>query len=300
MIKNKINFVIATLIILIMTISNFAFATEVIIDEDNRFHELPSYSIPEMHINFKIENLTRGCKVYMLLPENMLKYNMEKYVSNNIQNPYEISAREAREQEKFLQKSDYLGYIEYALDKGYEVDDNEIEIRHYCMCMGKSSVIDYFEYKDVKYIQIELNMNNENEFKLILKDYLTTYDTNDLKFMIDEYGTRTYIGIDSVPYTQSLDSSMITERNVLHTYYTMEDYETIEKSINTAYAIVYTILILIAILVIILIIRHEIKKKREKEARKFWKKPLTKEEKKFLKKKKKEEKKEAKKNKKKK
>ena len=58
---------------------------------------IPAYAIeiPEKDINLKIENLTRGCTVYALIPESLLQYNMDNFVSNNINNSYEVERKKA-------------------------------------------------------------------------------------------------------------------------------------------------------------------------------------------------------------
>ena len=75
-----------------------------------------------------------------------------------------------------MDKNDYLGYIEYFLENGFEVKPNEIELRHYCFCLGKSELIDYREYNNSKYIQIKLHFHLDLNFylylALILKHYI--------------------------------------------------------------------------------------------------------------------------------
>ena len=134
----------------------------------------------------------------------------------------------------------------------------------------------------------------------ILKDYLERYDCSGIKFMLDEYGTYSYIDVSAYPLTTNRDASNISEYNINYEFKPTEDFEAIENSIKITYLIIYIILIILALIILISLIKRHIKKKEELEARKFWKKRLTKEEKKEEKKRLKEEKKEAKKNKKKK
>lgn len=300
--KRKVNVLCVLFLIMMIIFSNICFATEINTTNttNSKYHNPPSIAIPEKNINLKIENLTRGTEVYVLLPEMLLRHNMEKFVSNNLENPFEIEARIARKIKGFMDKNDYLGYIEYFLETGFEIDDNEIELRHYCFCLGKSELIDYKEYNNSKYIQIKLHLNDKNEFKLILKDYLERYDCSGIKFMLDEYGTYTYIDVASYPFTINKDASNISECNINYEFKPKEDFESIETTIKITYLIIYIILIILALIILIILIKRHIKKKEEIEARKFWKKRLTKEEKKEQKKKLKEEKKESKKNKKKK
>ena len=70
MIKNKFLLICILIIIFI----NFSFSISYGID------------VPEKDINLVIKNLTRGSEVYMLLPEDLVRYNMQKFIDNNIEN----------------------------------------------------------------------------------------------------------------------------------------------------------------------------------------------------------------------
>ncbi len=249
-------------------------------------------TVPEKDVNLKIENLTRGCKIYLLLSEDLLKYNMEQFVNNNLNNVYQSEAEKAQKIQTYLDKSDYLGYVEYFKSLGFnQVEENEVELRHYCFSMQSSEIIGEYEHEGKKYIQIKVNLDEENRFKLIIKDYLVDYNSLDTKFMIDEYGTITFIDLNNLNYEVNPEKNNIEECNVNYTYYEESDFSKIEESTKIAYIILYIVLAIIFIIIIILIVRHYIKLWKEKEARKFWKKKLTKEEKKEQKRKKKEEKK---------
>ena len=300
--KRKINILSALLLIVMIIFSNASLATEVNTTNttNGRYHNPSPIAIPEKNINLKIDNITKGVEIYILLPEALIRHNMEKFVTNNLENPFEIEARIARKIKEFMDKNDYLGYIEYFLEAGFEIKPNEIELRHYCFCLSESELIGYKEYNNTKYIQIKLHLNDKNEFKLILKDYLERYDCSGIKFMIDEFGSYTYIDVGTYPLTTNKDSSNITEYNINYEFKPTENLEDIETSIKVTYLIIYIILIILALIILITLVKRHIKKKEEIEARKFWKKRLTKEEKKEEKKRLKEEKKEAKKNKKKK
>ncbi len=300
--KRKIKIISILIIVVTIFFSSFCFATEVNTTNttNGKYHNPAAIAVPEKDINLKIENLTRGTEVYVLLPEALLRHNMEKFVSNNLENPYEIQARVAREIKDYMDKNDYLGYIEYFIESGFEVEPNEIELRHYCFCFGESELIDYREYNGSKYIQVKLHLNDNNEFKMIFKDYLEKYDCSGIKFMIDEFGTYSYIDVASYPLTTNRESSNISEYNINYEFKPTEDFESIENATKITYLIIYIILTILVLIILIILIKRHIKKKEEIEARKFWKKRLTKEEKKEEKKRLKEEKKEAKKNKKKK
>lgn len=252
-------------------------------------------TIPEKDINLKIENLTLGCNVYLLLPEDLLKYNMEGFISNNTNNPYTLEEQKATKIEKYLNKSDFIGYIDYFKELGYQVAYNEIVIRHYCICLGNAEVVGELEYNGKNYIQIKIALNEQNEFKLIMKDYLLEYNATDVKFLIDEYGNKTYIDLSDKSFVTNTEDASITECNVNFEFYTTEDYGEIQRAIDLAY-IILIILFIIAVVIVYFALRKRHKaKKEEKAARRFWEKPLTKEEKKAEKKKLKEEKKKLKK-----
>lgn len=254
-------------------------------------------TIPEKDINLKIENLTPGCEVYLLLPEELLKYNMEQFIANNKDNVYNIQADKSSVIEEYLNDGDYLGYIDYFRSLGYAISYNEIELRHYCFCLGDREVIGYYEHDGVNYVQIKINLNDQNEFKLITKDYLVNYDSRNIKFLIDEYGTETFIDLSNKTFVTNAESSNIIECNVDFQFYTTEDYGEIQRAIDLAYIILIILFIFAVVFVTIVLWKKHKAKKEEKAARRFWEKKLTKEEKKAEKKKLKEEKKLAKKNK---
>lgn len=283
MFRKKIVTIFLIVSLFSMLMCNFCEATEITnnqFDNTVRHHKIDSIQMPETNINLKISNLGRGCNVYLLLSENLLRYNLDKYLNNNYENDFLTEAKKARQIKEFSDNGDYLGYIEFLKEFGFECDEeNEIELRHYCFCIGEQhEVIGYFEHNNAKYIQIKLHLNDDNEFKLIMKDYLVNYNSLDTKFLIEEYGAKTFIDLEHIGFT-SLGEG-VRACNVDFEYQTKEDYEAIENSIRIAYLIIYIILILLALIILILLIKRFIRKKREKEERKFWKKKLTKEEKK--------------------
>lgn len=279
MIKSRILKIILLSFIIVSILSVFSFAI----------------LLPEKDINLKIENLTMGCDVYLLLPENLLKYNMQRFIENNKDNVYTLEAEKSDLIEKYLNDSDYLGYIEYFRELGYQVNYNEIELRHYCFCLGNTDVIGYLEYEGNNYVQIKINLSDENTFKLIMKDYLLEYDARDIKFLIDEYGTKTYIDLSDKTFILNSEYSNITECNVNFEFYTTEDYGEIQRAIDLAHIILIILFIIAVVFAYFTIMRKHKEKKEEKAARRFWEKKLTKEEKKAEKQKAKEEKKLAKK-----
>lgn len=247
----------------------------------NNVWAIEAITVPETDINLKIENLTRGSKVYILIPNELLKYNMEKFISNNRNNPYEIEAKEAEELQKFLDKEDYVGYVNYFKEVGFNQKvENRFELRHYCFAMGgeEIEVVGEYEYNDSKYVQVSINLDNENQFKLVMKDYLATYDVSNIKFMIDEYGTITYINVSDYSLNTNPEKSNIKESNIVYSYYENEEYESIENATAITYMIIYLILATILLIILIKLLQKHKEKKQEIEDRKFWKKKFTKEE----------------------
>lgn len=279
--KRLIQKTVLLLLIFCLFFSGIVLATEPEV-ETNTLNKVVNegIKIPEKNINLKVENLTRGSKVYLLLSENLIKYNIQRFVDNNLENTYSIQAQKAAKIKSFLDNSDYFGYVEYLSGEGFEVEDNQVELRHYCVCLGESQLIGYKEIDGIKYVQIGINLKANSEFELITKDYLVNYDIRDTKFLIDEYGTETIINLQDTAYTTNPEHTNITECNINYSYASIEDYEELEKTIQTTYTVVYIILILIALIIIYKIIKKIILKKHEEEERKFWKKNLTKEEKK--------------------
>ncbi len=248
-------------------------------------YAIEAITVPETDINLRIINLTKGCKVYLLLSTDLLRYNMEKFISNNLNNPYELEDEEAQDLQELLNKEDYIGYLNYFKEVGFNVEDNEMELRHYSFCFGTAEIVDYLEIEGKKFVQIRIYPNYNNEFKLIMKDYLNNYDPRDSMFMIDEFNVKTYIKLSDYEFVTNELHSNIRECNINYTFYTNEDYDIIERNIKIAYWIIYIILLIILLTIMILIIKHKKAKREEIEERKFWKKKLSNEQPKKLKKK---------------
>ena len=274
----------------------FSYATEQDVnkvwDTSVRIHEnLDPIAVPERDINLRINNLTRDCRVYLYLPVEMLRYNLEKFLNNNLENEFLVEAMEARDLKELLDKEDYLGYIDYFRQFGFKKESNEIELRHYSFCLDSVEILDYEEYNGKRYIKMKIFPNEDHEFKIITKDYFTNYNSNDIIFLVEEYGNLTYINLQDRGFTQNPEHPNISEINIDYDYQSKENDDDLEMKAQIAYWILDLILIIIALIIFILLVNSHKKKKEEIEARKFWKKKLTKEELKEEKKKKKEEKK---------
>ena len=81
MLKKKL-LKITIFFIILTSILNFSYAID-------------SITVPETNVNLRIANLSRGCNTYLLLSTDMLKLNMEKFIANNTDNPYERESEEA-------------------------------------------------------------------------------------------------------------------------------------------------------------------------------------------------------------
>lgn len=282
MYKKIVSSILVCLILVIGVILNISYATEANItnDTNSKFHKVEALSIPEKDINLKIENLAPGARVYLLLPDELFNYNLEKFINNNINNDYDVEKRKAEDLKKFYDEKDYIGYIEYFKELGFDINENEIELRHYCFSINETTeIIGYENYNDTKYIKLNISLNKNNEFKLIMKDYLLNYDCSKIKFLIDEYGTKTYISVSDYPFAVNSEKNSINECNINYQFYSTEDYEAINRSIFIAYAIIFIIIFLTVLCIIIYEIKKHQKHKKEIEERLFWKKKPTKEEK---------------------
>lgn len=185
-----------------------------------------------------------------------------------------------------------FGYVKYFKEIGFNQKvKNRFELRHYCFAMGgeENEVVGEYEYNNSKYVQISIKLDEENQFKLVMKDYLADYDASNIKFMIDEYGSITYINVSDYIFNTNSEKSNVKEANINYSYYETDEYEDIEKATKITYIILYIILAIILLIIILKLIKKHKQKKQEVEDRKFWKKKLTKEEIKEQKKKLKEE-----------
>lgn len=253
---------------------NFSYATEPSpnnIVGDDRFHTPQALAIPEKDINLKIENLTMGTEIYLMIPTSLFEYNMNKFVENNIENEYTIQKQKAEKIKKYYDNKDYLGYIDFLKEEGHEINENELELRHYAFSINETiEIVGYSEYNNLNYIKFKFNSKNSN-FKIIMKDYLVDYDCSNVIFLIDEYGTETYIQVSEYPFIPNAEKTHINECNINYTYYTDEDYEEINRAISIAYFVIFAIIILIVVIIIICRIIKYRKNKLEIQKRLFWK-----------------------------
>lgn len=229
------------------------------------FHQIEALTLPEKDVNLQINNLTRGSEVFLLFPTELLKYNMQKFIQNNIVNEFETEQEIADDLQKLLDKEDYLGYIDYFTNDKYDVAPNAIEFRQYCVAIGQNEVADYHEYENKKYVKFKINLDENGKYRVILKDYFIDTDCSGIKFMINEFNTIRYINVSDYQLTANPEKSAINEYNITIDYVTKEDYDQIELSIKVAYYIIGIIIIL----TILIILLHELKKyKRKKEEKK--------------------------------
>ncbi len=273
MYKYKILNVLIVLNILISLI-NFSYATESdtnSVTVDSKFHSPQALAIPEKDVNLKIENLTPGCEVYLMIPTELFEYNMQKFVENNIENEYTIQKQKAEEIKKYYDGKKYLEYIEFLKEEGHEISENALELRHYAFSINKTTeIVGYIDYNDLTYVKLKINPK-DNEFKIIMKDYLVDFDCSKIVFLIDEYGTKSYIPVSEYNFVQNAEKKNLSECNITYTHYTNEDYEEINKAISITYSIIFAILIAIVLLIIIIRLNKYRKNKLEIQKRLFWK-----------------------------
>lgn len=271
MYKNRVLSILIC-VIMLFSITNICYSTEPDNTTDSKFHNPDPLAIPEKDINFKIDNLTLGCETYLMIPTNLFEYNMNKFIENNIENEFTIQKQKAEKIKEYYDNKDYLGYINFLKEEGHEIDENELELRHYAVSINDTiEIVGYSEYNHLNYIKFKLNSKNSN-FKIIMKDYLVDYDSSNIIFLIDEYGKESYIQVSEYPFIPNPEKSNINECNINYTYYTDEDYEKINKAINISYFIIFAIIILIVVVIIICKIIKYRKNKLEIQKRLFWKK----------------------------
>jgi len=246
--------------------------------------------IPEKNIDIKIEDLTEGSRVYALVPTELLDYNMSKFLENNLENEFLTEKEKADKIKRYYDEHDYLKYMDYYIAEGYECGDYEIELRHYCFCIGKSEIVGMIEHNGKNYVQIKLNMSPDNSFLIITKDYLLNYDIRDIIIYIDEYGIDTYIDLNNYNYTKNGTNNLIDEIKLNYKYTPQEDIESIKKMTQVAYMVLSILALLLALFVLWRVVKRDKERIQEEKARRFWEKNPTKEELKEQKKKEKEEK----------
>ncbi len=247
--------------------------------------------IPEKNIDIKIEDLTEGSRVYALVPTELLDYNMSKFLENNLENEFLTEKEKADKIKRYYDEHDYLKYMDYYIAEGYECGDYEIELRHYCFCIGKSEIVGMLEHNGKNYVQIKLNMSPDNSFLIITKDYLLNYDIRDIIIYIDEYGIDTYIDLNNYNYTKNGTNNLIDEIKLNYKYTPQEDIESIKKMTQVSYMVLSILALLLALFVLWRVVKRDRERVQEEKARRFWEKNPTKEELKEQKKKEKEEKK---------
>ena len=247
--------------------------------------------IPEKNIDIKIEDLTEGSRVYALVPTELLDYNMSKFLENNLENEFLTEKEKADKIKRYYDEHDYLKYMDYYIAEGYECGDYEIELRHYCFCIGKSEIVGMIEHNGKNYVQIKLNMSPDNSFLIITKDYLLNYDIRDIIIYIDEYGIDTYIDLNNYNYTKNGTNNLIDEIKLNYKYTPQEDIESINKMTQVSYMVLSILALLLALFVLWRVVKRDKERVQEEKARRFWEKNPTKEELKEQKKKEKEEKK---------
>lgn len=261
-IKENIKIIITVIILLILLLFT------------NNSYAANALEVPETDINVTINNVTPGANVYLLIPDSLFKYNLEKYIENNINNSYAVSKEEAEKLQDFLNKADYLGYLNYYSETGNVVAYNSIELRHYTFSFGENEILGYYEYNNQNYIQIKINLNDENTFKLVLKDYLINYDQTKILFLVDDFGIKQYITLEKSDFHTNRKKTNITECNKVFEYTTTEEALSIKKSITITYSIIAVIATILIIILIFKIIKEHKKAKKEiEERRNFFKSP---------------------------
>ncbi len=260
-----------TILTFISILLSFFVGTSYAATPVENFHDIEALVLPEKDINLQLNNLTRGCKVYLLFPTELLKYNMEKFISNNIENDFDTEKEIAEKLQKYLDKEDYIGYVDFFSNEPYGVKDNEIEFRQYCVAIGKNEVVDYYDYEDAKYVKFRINLDNENKYRVILKDYFLNVDCSSIKFMIDEFNDIKIIKVSDYPLTHSQLVSNIDEYNISMDYVSQEDYDAIERAIKLTYFVLLLVAFIIIFGILLFSFSRIRKHKQEKKDALFYK-----------------------------
>ena len=226
------------------------------------FHDIQALAIPEKDVNLQVNNITKGSEIYLLFPTELLKYNMEKFISNNIENEFETEKEKAEDIQKYLDKEDYIGYIEYFRNQPYAVEPNAIELRQYCFALGQNEIQGLYDYEEKQYVKFKIKLDGENRYKVILKDYFVDKDCSDIKFLIDEFNTLKYINVSDYSLGQNSEKSNIVEYNISLDYVTKEDYDSIERSTKIGYFLI----VFIAVIIVIILLLRELKKYKAHKA----------------------------------
>ncbi len=237
---------------------------------ESEYHDYEPLTLPEIDVNLHLNYLTTGCKVYLLFPTDLLRFNMQKFVNNNHDNEFQVEKEKSDKIQEYMDNEDYLGYVNFFLNDKYSVKSNEIELRQYCIAIGKNDVVGYIDHEDKKYVQFKINLDDGN-YRVILKDYFLQTDCSGIKFMIDEFHTYKYISVSDYPLTQNQTQTNISEYNINEDYTTRENYE----SINRAIRITYFVLFIVAMLILFFFLRYILKRlkqiRKEREEALFYK-----------------------------
>jgi len=108
---------------------------------ESEYHDYEPLTLPEIDVNLNLNYLTPGCKVYLLFPTDLLRFNMQKFVNNNHDNEFQIEKEKSDKIQEYMDNEDYIGYVNFFLNDKYSVKSNEIEFRQYCIAIGKNEVV---------------------------------------------------------------------------------------------------------------------------------------------------------------
>ena len=178
--------------------------------------------LPSKYLNIKFKNLDNNSKIYILISEDLLNYNLEKeiaYEKENASTEERVTNDSIGKIEEFYNNHDYLGYVNYSISQNTanNLEDNDsILLRSYYFLLNGSQVVDEYRYNNKKYVRILIPLK-EDEFSVKMQDFLYDYDVLDTKVMIeDSSGNLEVAGFDNLEYVESASgSNQIKKCNVI-------------------------------------------------------------------------------------
>ena len=154
--------------------------------------------LPEKTLNIEFKNLNENSKIYVLISEDLLNYNLEHEIENEKDVP-DLDGLVNQESYKKIKElyanHDYIGYANYYVRGNVDNDSNrngEILLRGYYFAFNSSKVIDEYKYNDKTYLRVLATLKDK-KFSIIMQDYLYDYDLIDTKIMLEDADGKTNI-----------------------------------------------------------------------------------------------------------
>lgn len=154
--------------------------------------------LPEKTLNIEFKNLNENSKIYVLISEDLLNYNLEHEIENEKDVP-DLDGLVNQESYKKIKElyanHDYIGYANYYVRGDVDNDSNldgKMLLRSYYFAFNSSKVIDEYKYNDKTYLRVLATLK-DNKVSIIMQDYLYDYDLIDTKIMLEDADGKTNI-----------------------------------------------------------------------------------------------------------